>query len=447
MAGVPKIVVFGHAAAEDRMREIVSRIAVGQCDCRMFPISEDVSTWRDSGVLSALDACDVAVFAFCKEANASAAVSACVTAAFRRRKPIVPFLLENVPFLPPAKTPYAPELDYCLGPVEYIDGSRTDAGRKLNEGLQRILRPETETRKSFRWPKWAAAILAIVVLAVLWRVCGPGNQAGFVLFWEQVMSSALTGVCEDYAGEIDEGRVLVVMLDCVTGDYAAFERTFANGEMKEVPRTVARENAVLSPVEADRLMIPILAATAMRRAGVSRSVAIGGDDWNECGAMPWNLMLGEKPLEQGLASMHLSTALKGRGVAADVRRYSATPYHLLQGLLGIVGEAHGSPGFDYCGGPGNAKAILEKMRYDGAFGLVTGAVLCEEDQAPAVQKRRGCNAAGAVGYEDTVCMLFVRIEADLKDDEFDIADETMNLWRTIGIVAKAADEKWGGNGR
>lgn len=202
-----KIVVFGHVAAEGRMRELVRRIAVGQCDVRMFPISEDASTWRDSGVLSAIDACDVAVFAFCKEANASAAVS------------------------------------------------------------------------------------------------------------------------------------------------------------------------------------------------------------------------------------------------ADARRYAVTPCHLLRGLLGVVGEAQDSPGFDYCGGTGNAKAILEKMRYAGGFGLLTGAVLCEEDQTPTVRKRRVCNAAGVVGYEDAICMLFVRMEAVSESAEFDVADEAMNLWRTVGLVAKAADEKWGGNGR
>jgi hypothetical protein len=263
---------------------------------------------------------------------------------------------------------------------------------------------------------------------------------------EPFVESSLDGICEDYAQSIDTGRVQVVMLDCVTGDYTAFERLFVGGKAEKANRNLARKNAVLSPYDTDRLMIPVLAAIAMRHAGVTRRVALGEGDWNDAHLADWNAMLGEGPLVRGLSALHLSTTLQGKGVAAHARRYSVTPYHMLQGLLGIVGEAYGSPGFDFCGGKENAMAILTKMKYDDGRGLLTGALLrdWEEDKdSPSC----ACRVAGAVNFDDPCCMLFVNLEASAAIEEFNVADEALNLWHTLGLLAKAADEKWGGNGR
>lgn len=433
------IIVFGTAQDHEIIRALASRLRESGYSTEAYLLDDDDPQSWSGGVLDALQNAQISVFAHSSAANDSAAVAACVSTVFRKRKTIIPFRLDQ--------TPYTPELDYCLGPTQHIDASSDldSAEEKLVQTVSNLLHPiDTTPRRSYA--NWFVAVSLAVLVAVAWRFFGPPSKSGFAISLEPFVESSLDVICEDYVLSINTGRVQVVMLDCVTGDYTAFERLFVGGKAEKASRNLARKNAVLSPYDTDRLMIPVLAAIAMRQAGVNRSVALGEDNWNNAHLADWNAMLGEEPLVRGLSALHLSTTLHGKGVAANARRYSVTPYHMLQGLLGIVGEAYGSPGFDYCGGRENAMAILTKMKYDDGLGLLTGALLrdWEEDKdSPSC----ACRVAGAVNFDDPCCMLFVNLEASAAIEDFNVADEALSLWHTLGTLAKAADEEWGGNGR
>ncbi len=434
------VIVFGAVHDRDSILALAARLRESGYATEAYTVDDADSQSWSGNLLDALQNARITVFVHSSAANESAAVAACVSTAFRKRKTIIPFRLDP--------TPYTPELDYCLGPTQYIDASSglASAEDKLILAVSNLINHPIAPTPRRPYFKWVVALSAAVFVMAVWRLCGPSRKPGFAISLEPFVESCLDGICEDYTRSIDTGRVQVVMLDCVTGDYTAFERIFVGGNAEKVNRNLARKNAVLSPYDTDRLMIPILAAIAMRHAGVTRSVALGEDDWNNAHLADWNAMLEEEPLVRGLSALHLSTTLHGKGVAANARRYSVTPYHMLQGLLGIVGEAYGSPGFDYCGGTENAMAILTKMKYDDGYGLVTGALLSdfEEDKdSPSC----ACRVAGAVNFDDPCCMLFVNLETSAAIEEFNVADEALILWRTLGLLAKAADEKWGGNGR
>lgn len=433
-----EVIVFGASRDADAMLEVCERLRAVERSCAAYPLSGESESWRDSGVLNAIEGCCVAVFVFSEDANDNPAVSACVSMLFRQKKAVIPFRLD--------RTQYSAELDYCLGPAQHVDASYDflSALSRLADAVNRLLVAPPKTPQPHPLRKWFVAIGIVLTVILGWRLFGPVGRSGFAVALEPVLETSLNGIVEDVAEEIGNGLVQVVMLDGVTGDYTAFELEIRNNKPFARPRNLARKNAVLNAYDADRLMIPILAAAAMKCGGVRRAVALGDADWSDADVSYWNRMLGEEALLRELSSLHLSTALQGHDIAAEARRFSAAPYHLLQGFLGIVGEAMGSPGFDYCGGRENAKSILRKMKYDDGFGLLSGAVMVEEGKGKG---SRWCNVAGAVGYDDPCCLLFVRVEIASGNVETDAEAEAMNLWHTVGLLALAADRKWGGNGR
>lgn len=295
-----EIVIIGAADDACRTREVEDSIHRRGCSCVVYLISDEVALWRDSHFLQAIDGCRMVVLVFSQVANSYASVRAGVSTAFRKRKKILPFRLDM--------TPYCPELDYCLGPAQHIDAS-TDAGAaliQLERAVESILHPPSHKRKSHGRLKWIAGLVVAVCAIVAWKVWGPGGRIGFVRAFEPILEEAIDAICEDYAGEIADGFAQVVMLDVVTGDYVAHERAFKDGRFSVLPGSLARKNAVLKPYETDRLIIPILAATAMKQAGVTRSVALGEKDWAKSGMLGWSKMLEDEPLEKGLSALSIS---------------------------------------------------------------------------------------------------------------------------------------------